>query len=148
MLLGLAAGDALAGTAALAAVLGGLARFGTTSLPALGGAQAVLGPAAAVSPAVGALASALAALALVVVAPSRSLGEWRGWLFGLLAGLVALGPSVTSASTLAVRAGGAALGVGLVAAGQRWWPAADRPVWLPWAGLGLAAVALALAVAA
>jgi hypothetical protein len=147
VLLGVCTGDPLPGTVAVAAVLGGLARFGTTSLPALAGAQAVLGPAVAVGPAVGALASGLAGLALVVVAPS-AWRDWRGWAFGLLAGLVAIGPAASSLADGLVRAAGAVVGVGLVVVGQRWWPAADRPWWFPWLALALSGAALALAVAA
>lgn len=132
---------------AVLAVLAGLARFGTTTLPALAGAQAVLGPAVLVAPAPGALASGLAGLALVGVAPS-AWRDWRGWPFGLLAGLVVVGPAASSAADGLVRVVGALAGVGLVLAGQRWWPAADRPWWFPWAALALAALALALAVSA
>jgi hypothetical protein len=142
VLLGLAALDALAGTVAVAAVLGGLARFGTTSLSGLAGAQAVLGPAVSVAPSVGAVASGLAAVALVLAAPV----SWKGWLFGLFAGLVALGPAASSLGDGLVRLVGAVVGVGLVVVGQRLWP--RRPEWLRWPVLGLALVSLALAVAA
>ena len=141
------AADALAGTVAVLAVLAALARFGTTSLAGLAGAQAVLGPAVLVDPAVSAVASALAALAVVAVAPPLRRGLWRGLPFGLLAGLLAVGPSASGAGDALVRLVGVALGVGAVFAAHRYVPLGARPPWARWAALGVSAAALGLTVA-
>ena len=140
VLIGLAAGDAIVGGVAVAAILGTLARFGSTSLAGIAGAQAVLGPAVAVRPFVGAAGSALLALACVAVAPRRE--WWAGVPLGLLAGVVALGPSAVSWPDAVVRVAGAALGVGLVVFGLPRLPALPR-----WLAPALALVGLALAVA-
>lgn len=140
VLIGLAVGDAVVGGVAVAAVLGTLARFGSTSLAGIAGAQAVLGPAVAVGPVVGAVGSALLALACVLVAPR---GDWRAVPLGLLAGVVALGPSAVSWPDALVRVAGVVLGVGLVWFGLPRLPALPR-----WAGPVLALVGLAFAVAA
>lgn len=140
VLAGVAALDAWAGTVAVAAVVVGLARFGTTSLSGLAGVQAVLGPAAFVGPALGAAASVLAAAACVLAAPAGR----RGWLFGALAGLVAVGPAAVDAGDAALRVAGLALGVGLVEAVGRRWP--TRPAWARVGALVLAGVAVGLAV--
>lgn len=91
-------------------MLGGLARFGTTSLAGLAGAQAVLGPAIAVQPALAAAGSALSALACVAVAPKG----WRGLPLGLLAGVVALGPSAAAPGDALLRFTGVIAGVAAV----------------------------------
>jgi hypothetical protein len=137
VLLGLLAADALAGTVAAAAVLGGLARFGTTSLAGLAGAQAVLGPAVSVAPALGAAASGLAAVSVLAAAPPG----WRGWPFGLLAGLIACGPAATSPADGLVRLAGVVGGVALAVL-------VPRPAWVRWPALGLSLAALVLAVSA
>jgi hypothetical protein len=142
VLAGVAALDAWAGTVAVAAVVVGLARFGTTSLAGLAGVQAVLGPAVLVGPAVGAAASILAAAACVLAAPRG----WRAWPVGALAGLVALGPAAVNPGDAAVRLGGLVLGVGLVELLGRRWP--TRPAWARIGALVLAGIAVALAVAA
>ena len=120
------------------AVLGALARFGTTSLAGLAGAQAVLGPAVAVGPVLGAAATGLAALAVVAAAPR----DWRGPAFGLLAGVLAMGPAATGWADALLRVTGALAGVGLVLAARR---LPDIPRWVPMAAataaLGLAVVA-------
>lgn len=120
---------------ALAAVLAALARFGTTSLAGLAGAQAVLGPAIAVQPAVGAAGSALSALACVAVAPKG----WRGVPLGLLAGVVALGPSATAPDDALFRFTGIVAGMAAVVL-------MPRPPRL--AALAAAALGLVLAVVA
>src|SRR5687768_1681287 len=51
-----------------------LARWGTSSLPAVAGAQSVLGPGFVVEPVVGAAALVLAAAALVLIAPPAPFG--------------------------------------------------------------------------
>jgi hypothetical protein len=138
VLLGVAAADAWAGGVAVLAVLGGLARFGTTSLAGVAGAQAVLGPAVFVGSSLGAVGSALAALACVAVAPR----DWRGLPFGLLAGVVALGPAATGWGDGLVRALGALVGMGLVVCARR----LPRPTVTPMAALAAAGVGLLLAV--
>ena len=61
VLLTLAAFDLAAGATSILVALAVLARLGTTSLTAMAGAQAVLGPAGATGPAIGALSAWLAA---------------------------------------------------------------------------------------
>jgi hypothetical protein len=134
-----AAADMVAGTVAVLAVLGALARFGTTSLAGLAGAQAVLGPGIGVSPAIGALASGLAGLACVAAAPR----DWRGYPFGVLAAVVAFGPAATGMGDGLLRAAGLVLGIGLVVLRNRFVP--DVPWWAP---VGAAVLALVLAVVA
>lgn len=79
-------------TAALAAVATAT-RWGSSWLVAIGGAQAVLGPAVVVGPARAAASSALAAAALVVAVPGRTIagalavGATAGFLFAGPAGL-------------------------------------------------------------
>jgi hypothetical protein len=106
VLLGIAAGDVIAGVVAGAASLSVLVRWGGTSLQALAGAQAVLGGAGWTGPAGAALSSWAAAAALVLVSP-------RGWLpsaaFGLTAAVVVAGPGIGGA--VAVRAGASLAGV-------------------------------------
>lgn len=140
VLIGLAVGDAVVGGVAAAAVLGTLARFGSTSLAGVAGAQAVLGPAVLVGPVAGAVGSGLLALACVAAAPRRE--WWSAVPLGLLAGVVAFGPSAVSWPDAVVRLGGAAVGVGLVV-----FAAPRLPVFPPWLAPALSLVGLALAVA-
>jgi hypothetical protein len=110
VLVGLATADALvAGTAALVA-LSVLARWGTTSMPALAGLQAVLGPAGITGEVLGVASSWLAAAAIVVAAAGVR-HRVAAVPLGLLAGLLVAGPAVTGASDAAVRGVGAVLGV-------------------------------------
>jgi hypothetical protein len=88
-LLGLVAWERRAAATALAAAAALLARWGTSSLPALAGAQSVLGPALVVEPLLDAVAVVSAAAALVLIAPSGPLGL----VFGAAAGVVVAGPS-------------------------------------------------------
>lgn len=149
VLVGLAALDPLAGAVSVLAVLGALARFGDTSLPALAGAQAVLGPAVAVGPLVGAVGSAVAALACLLAVPRRGADVDGGpvvpVLLGLLAGLVAAGPAIAGGwADAVVRGCGAAAGVAAA------WVVVPR-FRLPgrrWAAAALAGLGLLLCVAA
>jgi len=95
---------------AVAATL--LARWGTSSLPAIAGAQAVLGPAVVVEPALGAIAVVLAAVSLVLVAPAGLAAP----VFGAAAGVVVAGPSTTTALDVLIRLA-AIVGGGALA----WW---------------------------
>jgi hypothetical protein len=134
IVLTIAAFDLVAGAAALLVALAVLARLGTTSLPAMAGAQAVLGPAGASAPGFGALSAWLGALALVLVSPIG----WAAVPFGLTAALVVNGPAVTSWETLLVRGLAMIAFVDVALALRRWWPVATtRPV-----GVALGAAAL------
>lgn len=64
-----------AAVAVVPALVASAWRWGSTSLDALAGAQAVLGPAALVGPTSAAVASVSAALAILVGVPGRPLGE-------------------------------------------------------------------------
>ena len=117
VLLGLAAVDvAVAGVGVLVA-LAVLGRWGTTSLSALAGLQAVVGPAGLRGTSLAAASSWVAASALVVVAatvPRRVPAA----VLGLTAALVVAGPAITTASDAGIRVGagaGAALAASLVA---------------------------------
>ena len=89
-----------------------LARWGTSSLPAVAGAQSVLGPGFVVEPVVGAAALVLAAAALVLIAPPAPFGL----VFGAAAGFVVAGPSWATVPGGLVRLAAAAVGVAAV-----WW---------------------------
>lgn len=140
VLLGVVAGDVVAGAAAAGVALALLARWGSSSLAAVAGAQAVLGPAVVLGPPVSAASVWLATLALVVVAPVG----WRAVLFGATAGLVACGPAATTLGNAGLRVLGVVVGAGLVYVAAPW--LARTPV--RWAGPPLAFAAVALAVAA
>lgn len=139
VLLGVAALDVLAGgtVAAVGVVL--LARWGSSSLTAAAGAQAVLGPGFLVGPRPAAAAITLAAVSLVLVAPAGLVAV----AFGAAAGLVAAGPSAGSIGDAAVRA----LGLGAGAAAG-WFLVPRLPAWrVPrWTGPVTAAAAILLAV--
>lgn len=74
-------------------------RWGTTSLAAVGGAQAVLGPAVLTGPPAAAASSLLAALTLVLVSPAANL---RAVAVGVAAAQLAAGPA--GAGGIAIRA--------------------------------------------
>lgn len=135
-LLGLVAADiAVAGVAALAAVSLTI-RFGTSSLAAAAGAQAVLGPAGFVGEPLSAAAAWLAGLALAFVSP-RGLPMLA---FGLAAGTVLAGPDVAGPATLAVRVAGALGGLTVTWAAARYVPR-QAARWSAAAFAGLAVVA-------
>ena len=95
VVLGVAALDAVAGATAVLAGIGVLGRWGSTSLAALAGGQAVLGPAGWTGPATAVLSSWAAAAALVLVAPRERVPAAA---FGLFAAAVVAGPAVTDVS--------------------------------------------------
>lgn len=143
VLVGLAAMDvAVAGIGVLAA-LAVLGRWGTTSLSALAGLQAVVGPAGLRGEAVGASSSWVAALALVVASAALT-RRWPAAALGMLAGLLVAGPAAVDPTDAGIRAAGAVVGgaVAVFAAGR-----ASRRTALPVAA-ALAAVSAALAAAA
>ena len=91
-----------------------LARWGTTSLTALAGLQAVLGPAGATGRPVGIASSWCAAGALMIAAaliPRRATAA----TVGLYAALVVAGPAASGAGPTAVRLGAGVAGAGLAA---------------------------------
>lgn len=136
VLLGMVAANATAGlTSALAGIAAAL-RWGTGSLSASAGAQAVLGPAADVGPALAAGGSVAGAVGVVLVSP----GGWAAIPFGLAAGLLVAGPSAITAGDAAIRFGAAGACIALAWASGRLLP---RRIALP-LGLvaGLASVAL------
>ena len=124
-------------TAALAG-LAFAARWGTTSLDAISGAQAVLGPAGVVGPPLAAASAWCGAAALVLAVP----GRWAAPAFGLAAGLGVAGPSAATLQELAVRVGAGGAGAALALAVDRVAPPrVARP-----AALALAAAAGVLAL--
>jgi len=124
------------GTIAVVAVAVAV-RWGSTSLEAVGGAQAVLGPAALTGPVAGGLSSLLGALALVLVAPG---GNLRAASVGAAAGLLAAGPGGTGG--IAVRVASTVVFVVLCLLARH------LPGWRLPLALGVGAVALGLAGAA
>lgn len=141
VLLGLASGDLVAAAAVAAAGLSLAVRWGSTSLEAIAGAQAVLGPGGAVGPALAAASAWCAAAALVLATPRG----WRAPAFGLAAGLCVAGPAAAGGGgELAIRVGAGAVAGALALAAGRWLPAAAaRP-----AALVLALIAGVLALVA
>jgi hypothetical protein len=90
LLVGVAAGDAAFGAAAVLAGVAVVVRWGSSSLDAVGGNQAVLGWAGSVGPVVGAASTWLAASA-VVLAGRR---EWPATVAAaVLAALLVAGPT-------------------------------------------------------
>lgn len=138
VLLGLAAADLTAGVTAALALVAVAVRWGSTSLDAIAGAQAVLGAGGLVGPAA-AVAAAWAAGAALVLAPRR---EWQTVAFGAAAALCVAGPSVAGPGDAAVRAAGVIAGVGAALVLGRRVPEPTRRR----AALGAAAAALALAL--
>jgi hypothetical protein len=119
--------------AALLAVTAVIVRWGDGSLSALGGDQAVLGPAFLVGDIAAATSAALAALAVVLLAP-RSVP--LAVAVGIVAGGIAAGPTVPH--DVLLRLAGAAVGVAAALA-VRWVPRRGE------LAVALAAVALVLA---
>ncbi len=140
VLLGLASADLVAGAAVVAAGLSVAFRWGSTSLDAIAGAQAVLGPGGVVGPALATTSAWCAAAALVLATPRG----WRAPAFGLAAALFVAGPAATDGDSLALRVAAGVVAGGLAVAAGRWLPqAAARP-----AALALAAIAGVLALVA
>ena len=135
LLLMLAAADVAPGVVASLAAAATVLRFGSSSLEALAGAQAVLGPGGVVGPTRAAASTWLAASALVLGAP----GGLQAIPFGVAAGALVCGPAPRTPPDLLLRGGAAVLGAGLAWMAGRW-----LPPWLVWpaAGLGAAAVVL------
>lgn len=109
LLLGVTASDALAGVTAGTAATVLLARWGSSSLAAVAGAQSVLGLGFLVGPPMSAAATVLAALALLAAAP---LGLFAT-VFGAAAGVVVAGPSFATFPGGAVRVPALVLGAAL-----------------------------------
>lgn len=152
------------GLAVVPALVAASWRFASTSLGALAGAQAVLGPAGLVGPVSGAAASWSAAAVLVLVTPAGGVGVGAGarsdgrprWrrasiaapglatvALGVAAGQVVAGPSF--GADWLVRVGAAVLGVAVaVAVGSI---RAGRERWLDGAALVAALAAVVLATA-
>ncbi len=115
-------GVALRAVAVAGAVFASSWRWGTTSLEALAGVQAVLGPAGGIGPAAGATGSWLAAVALVL-AFGRGRDPVRVSAAGATAAAILAGPA--SGGEVPVRV---AVAVGATAAGLAlaWWRADRR----------------------
>lgn len=123
-----------------------VARWGTTDLGLVAGDQAVLGAAAATGPALAAVSSGLAGLAvLVAVAPATADRRPRV-LVGAAGGAVLVaGPALSSAADAGLRLGALAVGLALA------WFVTARGVARripPWLGAAVGAGAVAAAVAA
>ncbi|MFP5327741.1 MAG: hypothetical protein ACLGHT_09705 [Acidimicrobiia bacterium] len=121
MLLGVSAMSAAAGGVGVLVALALVARWGTTSLQALSGAQTVLGPAVVVGSALEIAACVLAAVALLLVSPA----DWRAVAFGSAAALVLAGPRLgaTDLADSAVRVVATLAGTGIAIAVARRLPA-------------------------
>lgn len=142
-LVALATGDVLLLALGLAAVTGTRAaigpvlvclsigvRAGSVSLAAASGAQAVLGPAGVAGPSLHVVAAWLGSAALVLAARPGP----AAIPLGLTAGWVVAGPEVATPRDLAVRAGGALIGVAVAALAarlRRRWAASPWWEWLP-----------------
>jgi hypothetical protein len=137
-LLGAVAGDAVAFAAVLLAALSVLARWGTGSLAAVAGGQAVLGAAGIYGTAAAVGSAWYAALTVVLASP----GGWLSVPFGAVAGLLVAGPGATGAATGLTRSAGALGGVAAAVLLPRYVPArlAGR------VGVALGVLALVLAV--
>jgi hypothetical protein len=109
-LLGVAAWRVAAGATGMLVAVMLLARWGSSSLAAAAGAQAVLGPALVVGPWPALVSTWCAVAALLLAAPVGLAAP----IFGAAAALVAAGPGATSAENAAARI--AALAVGAAAA--------------------------------
>jgi hypothetical protein len=113
VLLGLAALDVAAGAAAVLAGLAVAGRWGSSSLGALAGGQAVLGPAGWTGPAALAASSWAASAALVLACPP---GRFRVVAFGLTAAALVAGPPLDGgAAAVALRVVAAVAGVAAAA---------------------------------
>lgn len=143
VLLGLAARDALAGGTGVLAGVATIGRWGSSSLAALAGGQAVLGPAGWTGSPAAVAASWAAAAALVLVAPPRILPAVA---FGLLAAALVAGPALGDLSAvgpLTLRIGASVVAVAAAwACSQRVPRAVARR-----AGLAIGAAAAVLAFA-
>jgi len=137
-LLGAATGDAAAFAAVLLAALSVLARWGTGSLAAVAGGQAVLGAAGVYGTAAAVGSSWYAALTVALASP----GGWLSVPFGAVAGLLVAGPGVTGAATGLTRLAGVVGGVAAAVLVPRF--AGGRLA--PRVGVALGALALVLAV--
>lgn len=117
VLLGVAAAEVEIGVAGVLAALSVIGRWGTSSLAAMAGGQAVVGPAGSTGP-FPLLASAwLAGAALVVAAPR---GALFALAFGLSAAGIVAGPAFGGA--VLVRAGASVLAVLAAGAAGGWLP--------------------------
>ena len=145
VLVGLAAADGVVFGVGTVVVLSTLVRWGTTSLPALAGAQAVLGPAVVTGSELAATSVALAAAALLLVGALADRPRVvTAAPAGVWAGLVVAGPAATSSSDLVLRLGGAAGGIVVALLAARWVP---RRLALPAAGVAAVASAVLAVVA-
>lgn len=136
-LLGVAAASAAAGLTSTAVAVALATRWGSSSLAAAAGAQAVLGPALVVGPWPALASGWCAAAALLLAAPAGIAAP----VFGAAAALVAAGPGATTVGNTAIRLGALAAG-GAVA----WFLVPRLPTNVRRAApvLGLAAAALAV----
>ncbi len=153
VLLGLAAGDLVAGTVGVLAGIAVIGRWGSSSLAALAGGQAVLGAAGWSGPPGMILSSWAAALAVILVWPDRpasssfSGGHPAGVVAcGIFAAALVAGPAVglETNSVVVLRMVASAVGIGVASAVAR---ACPRPV-ARVAGLSAAVSAAVLAVLA
>jgi hypothetical protein len=133
-LLAVVAASRLGSVAALAATVAVQLRWGTASLSAVAGGQAVLGPAISLGSTRAAVAMGLAALAVALLAPRPPV---LAVAVGVVAAAVAAGPAVPH--DMGVRVVGALAGAGVALAAR----------WLPFrAAVALGAALLAVACAA
>lgn len=140
VLLGLLAADVVVWGGASLVALASLARWGSTSLRAIGGAQAVLGPAGLVGVTAAALSSWLGGAALVVASPPNAISAVA---FGLAGSALVAGPVTgLDAVHLASRAASIVVGIGAAWGAGRWVP---RRI-ARWGSLSLAAASVVCAL--
>jgi hypothetical protein len=145
VLLGLAAASAIAGAAAAVALGAATVRWGTSSLGAIAGDQAVLGVAGATGSSAAIASAWIAAVALLLAVPPRpSVAGWRGRVhavpFGLAAAAVVAGPG--PGGDLAWRVAASAVLVAVAC-----WSAPIGHRLRPVVALGAGCIAVGLAVA-
>ena len=137
VLLGVVAGDVFAFAACLLGAMAVVARWGTGSLPALAGGQAVAGAAGLFGSGAAVGSAWYAGAAFVLASP----GGWLAVPFGVAAGAVVAGPAVLSLATAGERLAAAVVGVGVAVLLPRFVP--RRLAVRVGAALGLLAAVLA-----
>ena len=139
-LLCVAGADAMASAATVLALAALAVRWGSTSLDAISGAQAVLGPGGAVGSVAEVLVVWAAAAALVLGAPRT----WPGAAFAATAALAVAGPSGGGVADIALRPAGMLTAVAVTLAVGRRLPASQARS----AAVALGAAALVVALVA
>jgi hypothetical protein len=136
-LLAVGGGESAPALAAATVAVLTVVRIGSSSLTALAGAQAVLGPAGWVGPPLQAAGSWASAAGLVIASP----GGWAALPFGACAALAVAGPAPRTGHDVAIRAAAVAIAAACAVLSGRWLPRR-----LAWAGAAAAGAGLLLTV--